>query len=1067
MIESKDLRGRFIIIFIVTALLAWAYQASGIRLGQDLRGGTTLRFSLDVEGARKAGRIAENQDAEEVVRATIEVIQDRVDRSGLGETQIVPLGEDKFQISLPAGEGQQGLVDSVISVVSQLGDLKFRIEVLPDEDYIERNDDERPPRLGVWPGGDRASFNEFKGKEIAVWRKARAEGQPYQPSEERFYLVKAKGTDGTENGHFHLLEEPTDPQERRIGGEIITSPRVDQDTRTYQPVVLYDVKTEFESMFGDWTERSIKLPMAIVLNDEYWSAPTINSKLTGGVQISLGSGSAADLEREAKELVTVLQTGSLKIQPTLEAKNEVGASLAGDSRDRGIYAIIVAFIGVLVFMLLFYRSSGLIANVSLLLNVGLLLGFLAFFQAVLTLPGIAGIVLTIGMAVDANILINERIRDELRAGRSLRRAVSEGYDKALSAIIDGNVTGLITAIFLYNFGTGPIRGFAITLALGLLVSMFTAIYVSRTLFEWAMQRGWIKNLTMWGKGEPTNFDWLGMRKIFVPISVVAVLFGLFEFFNTPDETLYDVDFNGGIRVQARFHTETSVDDVKKALLTERDVVVPHREFGADGTPRVTNKTVRVGPFPGAEVLEVMGSSQGTSAADIKVQRLFDSARVGVTDEDQAAAFEGYIREALADRLYPDWLVSPPTLYTPPDDLAAEDPLQKVKGGMALEIALVDPLGAATAERVQTAIEKHLPHYVEEDGKLVAKAPTELSRTRQVVVREGVSPAAGAKTFQIWVRTATSTDQTVPITPAEMRRQMGEFFGGSTFRQSLATQANPSVGPDAEAQVTPSSAFPSTDLINPSVARRLKDSAFRALVLSLLGIIVYVAIRFRSWPMGFAAVACLFHDVALTLGVVAVINQLGWVDAKLNLPMVAAFLTLVGYSVNDTVVIFDRIRENRGKSPILRPSTINLSLNQTLARTIKTSATFLLVCVVLFGFNVGQRNILEGFSFLLIVGAIVGTYSTVAISAPLLLFLPWLWRRLQPFAPRWSIVAKCAANPLTLVLAPIAFVAYVVWAVIFGLGSFIAGLLLFTPWALGPDAERASHDDALTAPAAAI
>ena len=248
----------------------------------------------------------------------------------------------------------------------------------------------------------------------------------------------------------------------------------------------------------------------------------------------------------------------------------------------------------------------------------------------------------------------------------------------------------------------------------------------------------------------------------------------------------------------------------------------------------------------------------------------------------------------------------------------------------------------------------------------------------------------------------------------------------------------------------SKAFPSEDHIGSSVAERLKNDAIVALILSLIGIIIYIAVRFQSRAMGFAAVICLFHDVAITLGLVAIFNQLGIVDAKINLAMVAAFLTLVGYSVNDTVVVFDRIRENRGKRPTIDEALINLSVNQTLARTIRTTATFLLVCIALFGFNYGQRNVLEGFAFLLILGSIIGTYSTVAISTPLLLYLPWLWKRIAGYAPDGKIVSACATNVATIILTPLASVAWAVWALLFALGAFVAGIVLFVPWALGGD-----------------
>ncbi len=1053
MIEYKDLKGRVALIVVVVGLLLWGWFANGIRFGQDLVGGTTLRFALDIEGAKRAGRISEDRDPQEVVTETIAVIQDRVDRTGLGETQILPLGQDRFQISLPTTS--EGQAESVIGVVTQLGDLKFRIEVLPNEYYSgERAEAPRLATENVWPQGDVESFNAFKRQEIERWRAARVAGLPYEPSDKRFFLAKAKGTDGQSESHFHVLEEPLDPTERQFGGAIVVNPAkaINHDSR--QPVVTYDIRTEWQNLFGQWTGRNRLLPMAIVLNDEYISAPTIRNALTTNVEVSLGAGSFAQLEKEAEQLVTVLQTGSLKIQPRLESENRIGASLAGESRDRGLIAIVAAFLLVLVFMLVYYRVGGLVANVALLLNVVLLIGFMAIFKAVLTLPGIAGIVLTIGMAVDANILINERIRDELRAGRGLHRALSEGYDRALSAILDGNLTSIIVAIFLYMFGSGPIRGFAITMLIGLFVSLFTAIYVTRTIFEWALHKGWIKKLSIWGSGEPLSIDWIGMRRILVPVTVFAMLFGFVQFLTSDKYTLYDVDFTGGYRATAAFGVPASVDDVKGALSERRTVTVTRRTFDENDTPQETPLQVEMGPFDGAEVVAV-GSER--RAADIKVQRLFDEATEAsdLSDEERASAFQAFLSAALEERLLPRWVQRGPDVYHHPAGGAADDPLKDQDGGVSLRVALLDPKGLLTAEHLERLLEQDFPHWVEEDGRQVPKSPTAVSIQRHVVVRDVDSPAAGTKAFDVWIRTASSTGQTLPISPEDWRHRLGEYLGGERFLAGLTTRVGSAASPADLEAIQPSQPFPSTDVIGSSVAKRLKDDAIKALAFSLLGIIVYVAFRFHSKAMGFAAVLCLVHDVVVVLGLTAISNQLGFVDAKISLVTVAAFLTLVGYSVNDTVVIFDRVRENRGKRPDITKDLLNLSINQTLARSIKTAVTFLLVCLALFVINYGQRNVLEGFSWVLILGSVIGAFSTVAIGCTLLLYLPWLWKRIGGFAPRATIVTKPLSNALTLILVPVTALVYAAWWLVFGVAAFVIGLAMFVPWALSSDADTAA------------
>jgi len=439
--------------------------------------------------------------------------------------------------------------------------------------------------------------------------------------------------------------------------------------------------------------------------------------------------------------------------------------------------------------------------------------------------------------------------------------------------------------------------------------------------------------------------------------------------------------------------------------------------------------------------------------EIDVQRLFHGSK---QDEAvQAKAFHEYVASVLADRLMPDWLLEGPVPFeyvAPEKAPEATDPLEELGGGMRLSIALYDPHGVVQPEAMRQALLDDMPFWASEDGRRVAYKPSEKQIERKVVVRPHEMPYAGISAFDIWMKTTTSGGTIREHSPKDLRDQIAGYLGDKQFKAFLAGQ----LGATDQAKLEPlalSQSFSSEDSIGSSVAERLKDDAILALFLSLVGIIIYIGLRFKSRAMGFAAVLCLFHDVAITLGIVAVANELGLVDAKINLAMVAAFLTLVGYSVNDTVVIFDRIRENRGKRPTLDRDLINLAINQTLARTIRTSVTFLLVCLALFVFNYGQRNVLEGFSFLLILGSIIGTYSTVAISSPLLLYLPWLWERAAKYAPQGGLVTHCTFNTALLILTPVAAVLWAIWALAFGVGLFVIGLILFVPWSMGEDAAK--------------
>ena len=279
------------------------------------------------------------------------------------------------------------------------------------------------------------------------------------------------------------------------------------------------------------------------------------------------------MQKEAEQIATVLQTGSLKVRPKLESVNKTGARLAGESKDRGVYATILSLVLTLGFMVLYYRATGMVANLALLLNAVLIVGTMAFFEAVLTLPGIAGIALTLGMAVDSNILINERIREERMAGRSLRRAVHEGYDRALTTIIDANATTLITGVFLYAYGSG--RGPGLRHHPD---DRHLHLRVHRGLRDAGGER--VAHAPRVAGGDPDAGDrdpapasrGSRLRRVFAPISALGVVFGLAMFFGEDPYTLYDVDFTGGFKLQARFQEPTTVDDVRSALSGER----PHR-----------------------------------------------------------------------------------------------------------------------------------------------------------------------------------------------------------------------------------------------------------------------------------------------------------------------------------------------------------------------------------------------------------------------------------------------------------------------------------------------------------
>lgn len=1079
--QHVNVRSRFVLILITTLVAVWLYQRQGLKLAQDLRGGTSIRFSIDVTKAKAEGRVEASMSDSDVMKHTIDVIRDRVNRSGLQEIEILDLGENKFEINMPASS--EGDTEGIVKLVTALGDLQFRIEVLPEADYpgpeATTKEGLKRTRVNVWPDSQEA-FHAFKAQEVQRWKDAEAQGAAYVPSRPPFRLVPVTAA---ERGRRHpdgfaLVEDPADPKERFDGG-ILSNVSIGRGERN-EPVTHFDVKLEYQGVFETWTGRNLLLPMAIVLNGTYMTGPTIQAPLGGnGVQVTLGESDYETARRKAEELMTTLQTGSLKVNPVQEAKTKLGARLAGEARDRGVWATVAALLLVVLFMLVYYRWMGLVANVALVLNLVLLLGALAAFQSALSLPGIAGIVLTLAAAVDANILINERIREERLAGRSVHRSIAEGYSRALTTIVDANMTTVITAVFLFIYGSGSIRGFAVSLILGLLISMFTAIYVTRAIFEWQLARGGLKEISALRRGGLPTVRWMGLRRILVPISVAGVVLGLIAFASVDRYTLYDIDFTGGQKVQMGFSAETTVDQVKARLGGEPVPVevstLVRDEQGQNVTRR---RVVQAGPYDGAEVYAVRSAA---NMVELKVQRSVHAA--DLSPQEQAQALEGFLRARFRDRLLPEWTsgnpqpfgsaeASPeappaqpsgpaPLIPTGPAPLpgaaaGGDEELRPVQGGLTFDLSFVDPTQALTPEILDRILTEDLPHLRPDSSERRTLPASQVAR--QVVVRAAPQQQPGVRTFQVWLKTTAKVEaatdasgtssaastRSIDAAPEAFRLFLGEWLGSPAFKGAVVK----ALGSAAAAEdISRSAAFPSQDQISASVAERLKNDALIALVLSLIGIIIYVAIRFQSKSMGIASVLCLFHDVAISLGLVAAVNAFGLVDAKINLTMVAAVLTLVGFSINDTVVVYDRIRENRGKRPDVTARIIDASINQTLSRTLRTTATILLVCGVLFAFNVGQRNVLEGFAFTLIVGLIVGTYSSVAIASPLLLYLPWVWAKLRHLAPSSAPIALCARHVLLGLLLPFALALWALWGLAFCLYAFVVGLALFTPWAL--------------------
>lgn len=594
-----------------------------------------------------------------------------------------------------------------------------------------------------------------------------------------------------------------------LGGEVIVDARQEIDQNANAEVTI-QMNSEGAKNWKRLTGENIGKQVAIVLDDYVYSFPVVNDEIPNGR--SSISGGDMTIE-EAQDLANILKAGKLPAPSRIMEEAVVGPSLGREAVSAGLWSFVLAFVMVLFYMWFFYKKAGLIADFALLTNVFLLFGVLASLGAVLTLPGIAGIVLTLGMAVDANVIIYERIKEEMRAGKGIRLAIDDGYKNAYSAIIDGNVTTLLTGIVLYVFGTGPVQGFATTLIIGLLTSLFTSIFISRIIFYYLLDNSKpISFETKYTKDflANTNINFLGMRKKAYIFSIVMILISLGSL--TFRGLNYGVDFTGGRTYLVRFDKDVTVKEVRDALDTQFTMNTPEvKTFGPDRQVKITTKFM-----------------------------------------------------------------------------------------------------------------------IESEGR-------EVDSLIQQMLHKSLSPLyAQSISYNEFTSDESTSDKFIGI---------------------LSSQK-----------------------IGPTIADDIRKKAFMAIFFSLIIIFIYIAVRFKKWQYGLAGLISLAHDTIIVLGLFSIFYNILPFSMEVDQAFIAAILTIIGYSINDTVIIFDRIRENIGLHPkkLLRIN-INDGMNSTLSRTVNTSGTTLVVLLVI---SIFGGEVIRGFVFALFVGILFGTYSSVFNASPI-------------------------------------------------------------------------------------
>jgi len=849
------------------------FEGMTIQPGLDLQGGSEIRLALKENATRENTEKAKS------------ILERRINLFGLKEPRIQRYGDAQILIQLPGMDVAE--VERVKKIITSSGKLEFKLEA--DKKIVEDYKDKFPKA----PAG-------------YIWYEKEATGEG----------------DSTERGMRVLVEEKS-----RLGGEEII--KAGTNFQGFDGVVVsFKLNPHGSIIFAKVTRDYCKetlgedgRSLAIILDNKLVSAPLINTPIPSGEGIITGRFTI----QQAQDLATVLQSGSMPSSLEVISESFVGPSLGQDAIRRGIVSFVLAILAVILFMLIYYHMSGLIAIIAMGMNLVLLIGILSLFSATMTLPGIAALVLTLGMAVDSNIIFYERIREEVNKGKDTFSAFESGFNRALITVFDANLTTLLAGIILYYFGTGPLKGFAVVLCVGIITTLFTGYFASKVMLRAAIEGGFLKKFSMLKIFSKANLKFMENARMFKYISLILVILAAFLFITKVSDNT-GIDFSGGTVVNINFQKSMSISEVRNAVQSITAV-----------DPATNSTTAK---YPDAEVQSVMAHIKG----DVKSSfgNVFSGAQMSATEfqirtkfvrtETKVQEFKKDLQTVFAEQIGADQIVS-------------STPISKIRD---YRYRLTVNLPANTDTK---ALQEKLKDRCGREG---VSEPFVTSAEEEGTA---VSPTVSAQNKHFYVYFKESNDM---LFEKIMREEMGF-----------------SAGP-----------FSRVENISDVVSKELQRNAVIAIILSWLGMILYLAVRFE-FKFGLAAVIALVHDVILSAGAVILFNMVtpkSWgISLEINLSTVAALLTIIGYSVNDTIVVFDRIRENlklmKGE-PVFR--IVNRSINETLGRTIWTSATVFLTVTVLFLVTAKSGGGIPSFAFPMIIGSIVGTYSSIFIASALLL-----------------------------------------------------------------------------------
>ncbi|MEE2990176.1 MAG: protein translocase subunit SecD [Planctomycetota bacterium] len=1007
-IRSPEYTWKIALVLTTLSIAVVEVAPMDFKFGVDLKGGVNLIYQLKPE---------ENQEDEPPIDALIQALSRRINPGGTREMVLRAYGSRQIEIIIPDAEESE--IAQIKKRITQAGLLQFRI-VANNHDHqthIDRATDQKGADIIY----DDPSLPADQRKQLAQWVRVARDDEP-DVNDHRAIKYNAvsdhvRDADTKNVLNFggqrikdekafdrYLLEAGIDDVEVLmavddgqdiLGGDLgVVRAGVDQNGA---PTVDFSLRGSGIGRFKKLTSKNrpddrqgVTRQLGIVLDNYLLSAPTIRSTISERGQIT-----GNFTREEINFLVGILRAG--RLPATLEqepiSENKMGAELGEETIRKGKVAIGISLGAVVVFIIWYYRFAGVVAVVALATNLLLILALMKLINAAFTLPGLAGLVLTVGMSVDANVLIFERIREELNRGSSLRMAIRNGFSRATITIVDANLTTLITAIVLYMIGTDQIRGFAITLILGILMSMYTAIFCSRAVFELMEKGRRLSNLRMRSVIGKTSFDFIGKRLGAAAFSVVIIVGGIFAVVQRGDG-IYAIDFLGGTSVTLQLKSaqnDIEVTGLLEAALADSSL---HSGLLADYQDNPVQYSInRVDIGEENTVWRVDTSIGSSDVLKQFIQTAFkanNGASLLSTYQVEVGAVAMVTGNRTQDRGTTDG-----------DDPEPESDSTESSGSDCFINAQDEDVDEGQPEEEPATVEPS-PEAEPDDKTPGEEQPSGVISSTATIhfsieTKSEQSGKVDAVTLREMVKEAAQSLD-IPISESGLN-VVPEGFGAwdqeSTANHPdwvVTLQENVGNTHDIlehlETSVSNEPYFHSSETIGGKVAGDTKQLALVALLGSLFGIVAYIWFRFQRVAFGLAAVVALIHDVLITLGAIAVskyvaVEFLQLEEFRISLPVVAAFLTIIGYSLNDTIVVFDRIREVRGKNPALTTEMVNESINQTLSRTLLTSVTTLIVVMILF-FLGGQG--IHGFAFSLVVGVLVGTYSSIFVASPVLLYL---------------------------------------------------------------------------------